>query len=467
METEVDTFDGKATILSQANPLYNNTMKLFEADHYDVQHSELRSGKPARKQCCIPVLIIFFLLLIALNSLLAYKVFTLEAWVHSHCILDDDASTDKLISTSQAVNLGNSISNRHSKHECLSYLCGEDGTLEQLRIQINQFNLSAQRAMVCPPGPPGPPGHFGPQGFPGPPGIPGIPGGKGDTGSPGRSGEPGPPGEKGERGISGVAGMRGPDGITGAPGIPGLKGDTGERGMQGLPGADGRPGLDGKTGITGVPGYPGHPGLKGDAGPSGERGDIGPPGPRGPPGPEGPTGLQGPPGEKGSPGPKGDNGLGIPGSPGQPGQKGDNGLPGVPGPRGLNGEKGSKGDSGIPGLPGQKGELGPKGEKGNIVTPAVVRLVGTASRGRLEVLYQNVWGTVCDDSFDSVDALVVCKMLGYQRSNQVFTATSGSGQIWMDELRCTGQEKSIFDCPHAGMGIHNCNHGEDVGVSCV
>ncbi len=39
METMVDEIDGKVSVLSQANPLYDNTMKLYEADRYDFQHS--------------------------------------------------------------------------------------------------------------------------------------------------------------------------------------------------------------------------------------------------------------------------------------------------------------------------------------------------------------------------------------------------------------------------------------------
>ncbi|XP_052461567.1 macrophage receptor MARCO isoform X2 [Carassius gibelio] len=455
METDVDTTDGDVSVLSQAKPLYNNTMKLYEADRFDFQPTELKTKKPAKNRYRIPVLILLFLLLIGLNCVLLYKVFTLEAWVYTHCRSADAKAEER--KSAEALKLGNS----KFDEECLSGLCGNDGTLEKLRTQLNQLNISAERAVVCPPGPPGIPG------LQGPPGKPGILGQKGDSGSPGQVGEPGAPGEKGQKGDQGLAGERGPVGMTGSPGIPGLKGDTGERGMKGLPGADGLQGTTGRVGLPGFPGLSGPPGPQGEPGDKGEQGEQGHPGPSGPPGPEGPPGLQGQPGEKGSPGPKGDTGVGLPGNPGQQGVNGSQGLPGVPGPQGPNGEKGSKGDQGLMGAQGPKGEKGDVGPPSASSAPAVVRLVGTSSRGRVEVFYDNAWGTVCDDSFDSVDALVVCKMLGFQRATHVFTAGTGIGRIWLDDLRCTGNEKSIFDCPHAGMGVNNCSHNEDVGVGCA
>ncbi len=44
---------------------------------------------------------------------------------------------------------------------------------------------------------------------------------------------------------------------------------------------------------------------------------------------------------------------------------------------------------------------------------------------------------------------------------------SGSGQIWLESLKCEGSEVSLSDCQHEGWGQHNCGHSEDVSVSCV
>ena len=100
-----------------------------------------------------------------------------------------------------------------------------------------------------------------------------------------------------------------------------------------------------------------------------------------------------------------------------------------------------------------------------------LRLVGgeTENCGRVEVCYDGEWGTVCDNSWHTQDANVVCRQLGFesvQRLSYRAGFGEGTGPIWIDRIRCSGNEASILECAHNGWGIHNCRHREDAGVCC-
>ena len=42
----------------------------------------------------------------------------------------------------------------------------------------------------------------------------------------------------------------------------------------------------------------------------------------------------------------------------------------------------------------------------------------------------------------------------------------GTGPIFLDDVRCTGYETNLADCPHNRVSVHNCGHSEDAGVIC-
>lgn len=66
------------------------------------------------------------------------------------------------------------------------------------------------------------------------------------------------------------------------------------------------------------------------------------------------------------------------------------------------------------------------------VTTVNVRLVPGSNRGRVEVRHQGVWGTVCDDNFNTVDGKVICRMLGFTTATSVFTANPGKILVRLD-----------------------------------
>ena len=125
-----------------------------------------------------------------------------------------------------------------------------------------------------------------------------------------------------------------------------------------------------------------------------------------------------------------------------------------------------------------------------------LRIVGgnIANEGRVEICMNNVWGTVCDDSWGSADATVVCRELGYSAQGEdiysilctaewcfskvlihvptdsvAFSSAHfgrGVGPIFLDDVGCSGSEINLINCSHSSSVSCYSGHSQDAGVRC-
>eukprot|EP00731_Ephydatia_muelleri_P037026 Em0380g6a len=101
----------------------------------------------------------------------------------------------------------------------------------------------------------------------------------------------------------------------------------------------------------------------------------------------------------------------------------------------------------------------------------VVLVNGTSSNmGRVEICYNQTFGTICDDFWNELDAAVVCRQLNLTTTGAVAVPRSyfgaGNGQIFLDNVKCVGTEGSVLQCQHNPIGMHNCYSNEIAGVIC-
>ncbi|KAI8508928.1 Neurotrypsin [Branchiostoma belcheri] len=101
-----------------------------------------------------------------------------------------------------------------------------------------------------------------------------------------------------------------------------------------------------------------------------------------------------------------------------------------------------------------------------------VRLSGGAvpHQGRLEVLLDGVWTTVCGRSWGDPEAQVACRQLGFpgavdwRWSSEYFPQAPEGVPTPRYVLACNGSERGLLSCNKLQVG--DCSHSEDVGLLC-
>ncbi|OCT72902.1 hypothetical protein XELAEV_18035883mg [Xenopus laevis] len=68
-----------------------------------------------------------------------------------------------------------------------------------------------------------------------------------------------------------------------------------------------------------------------------------------------------------------------------------------------------------------------------------------------------------------VDATVVCRELLCGTAIRAPAGAAfgfGKGEIWLDDVKCRGEESLLIQCKHRKLGTHDCDHKEDASVVC-
>ena len=94
---------------------------------------------------------------------------------------------------------------------------------------------------------------------------------------------------------------------------------------------------------------------------------------------------------------------------------------------------------------------------------------GSYNEGRVEVCFNNTWRGVCADSdWNTADAEVVCRQLGFYTNSAVplYSHYFGQGNrsIYLENVQCVGTEYSLFSCRYTSN--HTCGHYEHASIRC-
>lgn len=103
-----------------------------------------------------------------------------------------------------------------------------------------------------------------------------------------------------------------------------------------------------------------------------------------------------------------------------------------------------------------------------------IRLVGgrQSNEGRVQMFYNNQWGSVCNHEWDFNDARVACRQLGYADALKAINTPEYGNRTYeevpiVDNVHCHGNEPGLEFCDNVGFGDIICRINETAGVVCT
>lgn len=91
--------------------------------------------------------------------------------------------------------------------------------------------------------------------------------------------------------------------------------------------------------------------------------------------------------------------------------------------------------------------------------------------GRVELMLNGEWGTVCSKNGDNLQGRTFCRQMGFVDgiaiSNRTRNYGNGTGPIFLKDVACTSSDKSFLSCSNAGWKqVSGCTHEDDLEVMC-
>ena len=103
-----------------------------------------------------------------------------------------------------------------------------------------------------------------------------------------------------------------------------------------------------------------------------------------------------------------------------------------------------------------------------------IRLVGgrQSNEGRVQIFFNNQWGSVCNHEWDFNDTRVTCRQLGYADGVKAVTTPQYGNRTYeevpiINNVHCHGNEAGLEFCDNVGFGNANCKVNEVAGVICA